>query len=168
MTEQLSAAPRLVRPSLTAVLLLVSAGARAQNLPTLAAPAAPVAAPAPAPAPDGKDANDGFLATIMSTTQGNFGKLGIGVGYIGGGPYLDEKGARRDGLHAGLSISVQGQPKLFQQPDVREGQTLVVADYRIVVVKLLAAPGSKGTVVLRLWAPPKPKADAGWLGRFGL
>ena len=103
-------------------------------------------------------APDGFVLSILSTTQGNFGRLGIGAGYMGGGPYLDEKDVRRVGLHASLAITVQGEPSQFQQPDVREGQTLAVAGYRIFVEKI--SPGAKGTVVLRLWAPAKPDMPA--------
>ncbi|MHB8347346.1 MAG: hypothetical protein ACYDHM_09200 [Acidiferrobacterales bacterium] len=89
--------------------------------------------------------------SIMSSTQGNFGKLSIGAGYLGGGPYLDEKNVRREGLHAGLSITIEGKPSRFQQPDVHEGQTLDVAGYRIFVEKI--NPGNRGTIVLRLWSP---------------
>jgi len=123
--------------------------------------AAHAAAPAGAPAAGGS-AESGLVLSVMSTAQLNFDKLGIGAGYMGGGPYLDEKGARRDGLHASLSIAVQGEPKLFSQPDVREGQALEVAGYRILVEKI--NPGPRGTVVLRLWSPPKaPPARKNWL-----
>ena len=73
---------------------------------------------------------------------------------MGGGSYLDEKGFKGEGLHAGLAITVDDEPKLFQQPDVREGQTLEVAGYRILVLEI--DPGARGTITLRLWAPPKP------------
>jgi hypothetical protein len=86
----------------------------------------------------------------MESTQGNFGKLGVGVGYVGGGPYLDEKNTRRNGLHASLSIAIDGQPSQFQEPDVQEGQILEVAGYRIFVEKIVPN-GNRGGVVLRIW-----------------
>ncbi len=166
MIKRTDDATRLFRRSLPVALLLLQAGLWAQDLPALAAPAAPTAAPAPAD-PD-KKARDGFLMTIESSAQGNFGALGIGAGYIGAGPYIDEKGARQNGLHANLSIAVDDAPDQFSQPSVREGQTLVVADYRIRVEQI--DPKGRGAVVLRLWAPPKPpaKAKSGWRHFFGL
>lgn len=149
-----------------AALFLLQAGSRAQNLPALAASAIPT----PAPAPVDKSATEGFPLSVASTTQGNLGKLGIGAGYMGGGPYLDENGKRVNGLHASLSISVDGAPDLFTQPDVHEGETLMVGGYRIRVDKIVAGAGSQGTVVLRVWAPakPKPVKTKRWLGLFGL
>lgn len=122
-------------------------------------------APEKAPSPASTSATEGFILSIMSTTQGNFGKLGIGAGYMGGGPYLDEQNVRRNGLHASLSIAVEGEPSLFQQPDVHEGQTLEAAGYRIFVEKI--DPGTRGAIVLRLWAPPKPAKHwpFNWFGR---
>jgi|SRR5579863_136560 len=105
---------------------------------------------APSIAPGKADA--GFEWSITEGTQFNFGKLGIGAGYMGGGLYLDEKNVRRTGLHASLDIQVDGEPSLFQQPDVHEGQTLEVAGYRILIEKII--PGEKGVVVLRVWGPP--------------
>lgn len=91
---------------------------------------------------------EGVVVSIMSTSQGNFGKLSIGAGYMGPGLYLDENGVKRDGLHAALSITIEGEPSLFQQPDVHEGQTLDVAGYQIFIEKI--NPGTRGTIVLRL------------------
>ena len=79
----------------------------------------------------------GSNSRSWNSTQGNVGPLGIGVGYVGGGPYLDENGVRRDGLHASLAISVQDKPSAFQQPDVHEGQTLEAAGYRILIDKII-------------------------------
>jgi hypothetical protein len=90
----------------------------------------------------------GMVLSLMSGTQGNFGLLHIGAGYMGGGPFLDEKGVRRDGLHAGLSISVSGAPEQFSQPDVVVGQTIDAAGYRITIVQI--NPGPPGSVVFRL------------------
>jgi hypothetical protein len=96
--------------------------------------------------------NEGFEFSIMEGTQGNFGKLSIGAGYMGGGPYLDEENVRRDGLHASLSITVEGQSSKFQQPDVHEGQILGVAGYRILVEKIVPN-AERGTIIVRIWAP---------------
>lgn len=99
----------------------------------------------------------------MESAQLNFGKLGIGAGGIGSGPYLDEKEVRRMGLHASLSIAVNGDPSKFSQPDVHEGQTLEVAGYRIIVEKI-SPDNNRGTVVFRLWGPAKPPAaKKNWL-----
>lgn len=95
----------------------------------------------------------GFEWSIEEGTQFNFGKLSIGAGYMGGGTYLDEKGLRRDGLHADIDITIEGDPSKFQQPDVHEGQILEVAGYRILIEKII--PGEKGTIVFRVWGPPK-------------
>ncbi len=88
----------------------------------------------------------------MQSTQGNFGKLGIGVGDVDDGAYLDQKGVRREGLHASLSIAIEGEPSLFQQPDVHEGQTLMVGEYRILIERIIP-DGNRGTVVVRIWGP---------------
>jgi hypothetical protein len=103
-----------------------------------------------------KKVTDGFVMSIMSSTQLNLDKVGIGAGYMGGGPYVDANGIKREGLHASLSIAVYGKPADFQQPDVQEGQTLVVAGYRITVLKII--PGDRGTIVLRIYAAPS-KSD---------
>ena len=155
------------RRSLTAGLLLFQAASWAQDPPALAASAIPSSAPA-ASAPADADPGGGLPAYIRSTTQGNFGDLHIGVGYVGGGPYLDEKGVRRNGLHASLSIAVDSKPAVFQQPDVHEGQTLLVGDYRIRVDKIIDGESGKGAVVLHFWSPPKPASPKGWRSLLGL
>ena len=99
------------------------------------------------------EANKGFELSIMESTQGNVGPLGIGVGYVGGGPYLDENGVRRNGLHAGLAISVEDKPSAFQQPEVHEGQTLEVAGYRILIEKILLEFEDRRWVIVRVWGP---------------
>ncbi|HTW36520.1 MAG TPA: hypothetical protein VMD53_18015 [Rhizomicrobium sp.] len=98
-------------------------------------------------------ADGGFELSIVESTQGNIGAIGIGVGYVGGGPYLDENGVRRNGLHAGLAISVHHDPSAFQQPDVHEGQTLEAAGYRILIEKII--PEGRGSVIVRVWGPPR-------------
>jgi hypothetical protein len=151
--------------ALAAALCIVPVGPWAQDLPALAAPAAPVAQPA---APE-KNAAEGVSASVKTASQGNFGKLSIGVGYVGSGAYLDEKGAKRSGLHASLEIAVEDEPDKFSQPDVHEGQVLLVADYRVLIDKLVDGGSGRGTVILRLWPPAKvpPKAKKGWLHFFG-
>ncbi|HXT00822.1 MAG TPA: hypothetical protein VN915_09130 [Elusimicrobiota bacterium] len=151
---------------LTAGLFLLQAGSSAQNLPALAASAITSASPAPVD----KSGSEAMSLSIPSDTQGNFGKLGIGAGYMGGGPYIDEKDTRQNGLHASLSITVDGMPDAFTQPDVHEGQTLLIADYRIHVEKIVPASASTGTIVLRVWPPPKQlvKVRKSWLSIFGL
>lgn len=89
----------------------------------------------------------------MESTQGNFGTLGIGVGYTGGGAYFDENGIRRSGLHASLAIAIDGKPAQFQQPDVHEGQTLEVDGYEILIERILPDATPRGTIVVRVWTP---------------
>ena len=96
--------------------------------------------------------NEGFEFSIMEGTQGNFGKLGIGAGYISGGSYFDEEKVWREGVHADLSIAVDGQPSQFRQTEVHEGQRLEVAGYRIFIEKIVPDAG-RGTIIVRIWAP---------------
>ncbi len=153
---------------LATTLFVFQVSSWAHDPPALAASAIPTSTPA-ASAPADADPGAGLPAYIRSTTQGNFADLHIGVGYVGGGPYLDEKGVRRNGLHASLSISIDATPPVFQQPDVREGQTLLVGSYRIHVDKIINGDSGKGAVVLHLWSPPKPAASAkGWRSLLGL
>jgi len=98
-------------------------------------------------------ADDGFEWSIVEGTQFNFGDLSIGAGYMGSGPYLDEKDVRRNGLYASLSFADYGDDSPSRQSDVHEGQILTVAGYRILIEKIV--PGQKGIVVLKVWAPPK-------------
>lgn len=126
------------------------------------------AAPQKAPAANPPDASEGIVLSIMATTQGNFGKLGIGVMDIDSGPYLDEKRVWRESLYAKLEITVEEDPSQFRQTKVREGQSLEVAGYRIFVEKI--NPGARGSIVLRLWSPPEPAKPAkrwpfSWFGR---
>lgn len=97
--------------------------------------------------------DSGFEWSIEQGTQFNFGKLGIGARSVDGGPYVDEKNVRHDGPHAGIDITVEGDPSKFQQPEVREGQILEVAGYKILIEKII--PGRKGIIILRVWGPPK-------------
>jgi len=106
------------------------------------------AAPASAPAKD-----VGFEWSIEEGAQFNFDKLSIGLGYTGGGPYLNVVGAMMDGLHARVEITVEGDPSKFRQADVCEGEILLAAGYRILIEKII--PGQKGILVLRVWGPPK-------------
>ena len=150
------AGPRTVWPA--AALAILAASARA-------APAPPHASPA---SPGVSQTERGFEWSLASSTQGNFGPLSIGIGYVGGGDYLDEREVRRSGLHASLTISVDGKPALYQQPDVHEGQILSVGPYRILIERLLPAAHGRGLVVLRLahskparaTAPPPVPANA--------
>lgn len=110
-----------------------------------AAPAAAATAAVPA---------GGTPLSVALATQGNFGKLSIGLRAVENGPYLDAKEVRREGLHAGLSITVAGDSSAFQQPSVIEGQVLEIAGYRLRVEKI--NPGAKGSVVFLVWDAPKP------------
>lgn len=92
----------------------------------------------------------------------------LGAGDMGAGPFLDEKGVRQDGLHADLSIAVNGKPSKHEEVDVREGQTVEFAGYRVLLEKVLLA--GKGTIVFKVWSPPKPAKPArrwpfSWFGR---
>lgn len=128
-----------MRRSLCGILLGISyiAGAWAGN---------PPAAPS-------TKADPGFEWSIKEGTQFNLGKLHIGAGNMIKGPYIDEKNVRRYGLYANIQIVVDDDPPVFQQPDVHEGQTLVVAGYKILIEAII--PGERGTLVFRVWDPPK-------------
>lgn len=108
-------------------------------------------AAAAAVVPDHGTSHQGFELSIMESTQGNIGVIGIGVGYVGGGPYLDENGVRREGLHASLEISVANRPSAYLQPDVHEGQTVEEAGYRILIERII--PEGRGYVIVRVWGP---------------
>lgn len=165
MIKHLSRASRLSRRPLTAALLLLSAGLWAQDLPALAASAIPSAPPAVDA--EKKDAQ-GAVLTIATATQDEFGALSISVRHVDAGAFADAAGAQKSGLHADLDVSVEDRKDLFSQPSVTEGQTLMVGDYRLRVEQI--DPKARGTVVLRVWAPPKPpaKAKSGWRRFFGL
>lgn len=130
---------RFLRWPLAAILVFLQLGSWAE-----------LTANASSPSPGKTD--EGFSFSIMQTTQGNFGNLSIGAGYMGGGPYLDENGVRQEGLYASLTITIKGEPSQFQQPDVHEGQTLEVAGYRIFVEKIIP-DGRRGTIILHIWGP---------------
>lgn len=121
------------------------------------------AAPAPTPTASaaGKE-SDGVVRSVMTSTHISFGKLGIGGLAAEVGAYLDEKEVRREGLHARLAISVAKDPAAYQQVAVVVGQTITVAGYRIKVEAI--TPGDRGSVSLRLWAPPPeaPKPAKRW------
>jgi hypothetical protein len=100
-------------------------------------------------ADDGANPNvNSDVITIMSGAKTRVGTLGIGVGYVGIRSYRDDKGARRNDLHASLTIIVEDKPAQFQQPDVHEGDTLAISGYRISIVTL--NPDPKGSVVMRV------------------
>lgn len=105
--------------------------------------------PALAAPPAKSDA--GFEWSVEQGTQFNFGELGIGVGSVLKGPYIDENKQQQYGLYASLEISVEGQPSAFQQADVHDGQILLVGGYRILVEQVL--PHGNGVVILRIWGP---------------
>ena len=113
--------------------------------------AAPAPSPIPPPSPYASLQGRGLEWSLESSTQGNFGPLGIGVGYVGGGDYLDQSGVRRSGLHASLTMTVAGKPTLFQQPDVHAGQMLTVGRYRILIERILPDVHGRGMIILRVW-----------------
>lgn len=126
--------------ALAAALLLLHAGAWA------------------APAPAAPKASDGLVMSVMTSTQLNFGRLSIGGLATDDGAYLDEKEVRQVGLHSRLAIAVEKDPSMYREIDLRVGQTVEVAGYRIKVESI--APGGRGSTVLRLWAPPEPVKPA--------
>lgn len=122
---------------------------------------ATAASAAPASAPVAGKPSDGIVLSVTASTQLHFGKLGIGALATRVGPYLDEKEVRQEGLHARLAITVAKDPSAFSEVSVREGQTIMVAGYRIRVEAI--SPGDRGNAVLRLWAPPQaPKPAKRW------
>ena len=63
------------------------------------------------------------------STQLDLAELSIGVGYVGGGPAIDDKGVRRNGLHASIDISIEDKPSLYRQLDVHKGQVIRMDRY---------------------------------------
>jgi|GEM_PF-2587035 len=167
-------ARRVLAAPLAALVLLSPAACRAtppDDVPSLGPAAAPTAAADPASASTGTapgaKPDEGTVISILSTTQANFGDFSIGAGYMGGGAYLDENDARREGLHASLTFTVHGDASQFSQPDVHEGEILEAGGYRIKIEKI--NPGERGSVVLRLWSKPKAKpakANKSWVQRW--
>ena len=154
-------------PAILAALLLALATAASAApapepapLPASAVPGAPPAAPA-------AKESDGAVRSVMASTHITFGKLGIGALATDIGPYLDENEVRKDGLHARLSISIAKDPAAHQEVSLVVGQTIMTAGYRIKVEAI--SPGDRGSVSLRLWAPPQaPKLSKKWpLNLFG-
>ncbi|MDA8382551.1 MAG: hypothetical protein M0037_05705 [Betaproteobacteria bacterium] len=89
-----------------------------------------------------------LIFPVQESTQLNLGDLQIGVGYVGYGAYIAEKGNRRYGLHASLSIVIDDKPSLFQQPDVHKGQVVSVGGYRITIVDI--STEGRGSVALEV------------------
>ncbi len=85
---------------------------------------------------------------VQESTQLNLAELSIGVGYVGYGAYIDDKGVRQNGLHASLAISIETRPPLHQTPDVHKGQVILVDGYRITIVDI--STESRGAVVLEV------------------
>jgi len=103
-----------------------------------------------APRPSPPATAPGFEMSIQEGAQLNLGALGIGLAYAGSDPYLDGSGVRRDGLHARIAIAIHHKPALYQVPDVREGESVTVGDYRILMERIF--PGRpRGDVIVRVW-----------------
>jgi len=116
--------------------------------------AAPVYTSGSAPA-----LNPGLEMPIQEGTQLNLGKLGVGLAYTGTDPYLDAADVRREGLHARIAVTVYGKRPLYDEPDVREGESVSLGGYRILIEKIF--PGApRGSVIVRVWhdqaAGPRP------------
>ena len=131
---------RQLRPALcglAAVIFLLAAGcARVEN-----------GGSSPEPSAQGQAADKGDALTIVESTQGTYGGLRIGVGYVHKGEYLDPSGAKKEGRVAGLWLFYRTDPAKNQKIEVHEGQRVSVAEYAFVVEEIKS--GMKGSVRLR-------------------
>jgi len=107
-------------------------------------------AAAPAPPPSAPKAAAGFEMSIQEGAQLTLGALSVGLAYTGSDPYLDAVGVRQEGLHARIAIAIEHKPSLYQDPDLREGESVTAGGYRILMERIF--PGRpRGGVIVRVW-----------------
>jgi len=103
--------------------------------------------------------------TIAETTQGTYGGVHVGVGYVRKEEFTDESGEKKTGLTAGLRILDPLDPAKTLRIQVHAGQRVTVGEYAFLVQEIEL--GFKGSVRLRFEAGPKaaPPAQAPAPGR---
>jgi hypothetical protein len=94
--------------------------------------------------------SDDSAITIAETTQGVYGGLHIGVGYVKKAEYTDESGAKKTGLTAGLRIPDPLDPSKTLRMQTHAGQRVSVGEYAFLVQEIRL--GLKGSVRLHFEA----------------
>lgn len=98
----------------------------------------------------------GEVIQIQQSTVGTFHELKIGVTNIIKDEYVDEAGAKKQGLIAVLTLFIDGNPPQEKDFKVHAGQTITMSKYSIYLEEIRGT--SKGLVTLRIEEVSKPPA----------
>lgn len=90
----------------------------------------------------------GLVLSIAQGTTGSVDELRIGLGFVRKSEYVDEAGAKKRGLVAGLMLLIPGNPPQEKDFDVHAGQRVAVDKYSLYVEEV--RKGIKDSVVLRV------------------
>lgn len=90
----------------------------------------------------------GEVIRIRQGNVGTFHELRLGVMNIFEADHVDEAGAKKKGLTAELSLSIDGNPPQEKNFKVRAGQKIVLGSYSAYVEEIRGTV--KGLVTLRL------------------
>lgn len=93
----------------------------------------------------------GFGGEVIQIQQGNVGtfhELRIGVANIVKADYVDETGAKKQGLISVLSLFIEGNPPQEKDFQVHAGQTITMNKYSVYVEEIRGT--TKGLVTLRI------------------
>lgn len=90
----------------------------------------------------------GLVLSIAQGTTGSFDELRIGLANVRKSEYVDEAGAKKRGLVAGLALLVPGNPPQEKSFDVHAGQRVAVDKYSLYVEEVRKGP--KDSVMLRV------------------
>lgn len=96
----------------------------------------------------------GEVIQIQQGTVGTFHELKIGVTNIIKAEYVDEAGAKKQGLIAVLTLFIDGNPPQEKDFKVRAGQTVTMNKYSVYLEEIRGT--SKGLVTLRIEEVAKP------------
>jgi len=98
----------------------------------------------------------GEVIQIQQSTVGTFQELKIGVTNIIKAEYVDEAGAKKQGLIAVLTLFIDGNPPQEKDFKVHAGQTITMNKYSVYLEEIRGT--SKGLVTLRIEEVSKPPA----------
>ena len=98
----------------------------------------------------------GEVIQIQQSTVGTFHELKIGVTNIIKAEYVDEAGAKKQGLIAVLTLFIDGNPPQEKDFKVHAGQTITMNKYSVYLEEIRGT--SKGLVTLRIEEVSKPPA----------
>ncbi len=90
----------------------------------------------------------GEVIQIQQGNVGTFHELRIGVANIVKADYVDEAGAKKQGLIAVLSLFIEGNPPQEKDFHVHAGQTITINKYSVYVEEIRGT--TKGLVTLRI------------------